>query len=450
MPRLAAWTALRSGSLAPLRELEAIARARGLDERDTALARKLLGVEIRRRATLRAILRHVDARLARNADLAAHLHVALAQVFFLDRVPEHAVRSEALDAVRRTLGPSKVRVAREAIEAAYALRREGCCNDPTRDVALRGLHLAESVFADPASHPLVWAEEALSMPAAIVKRWTARFGEARALELARQALEEPPLSLRVVRGEREALIAELGALGVPGRRGTHPSIVLAPSEHATAVLASVAFAEGRITVQGETALRAAEAVGARECERALDLCCAPGGKTAVIAASGARVVACDVSLAKLARARETLARLGVADGVALAATDGGAALRGERFDAVLVDAPCSNTGVLAQRPEARWRFGPQSKSELAALQTRLFDRAAELVRPGGRLVWSTCALESDENRRAVERFLARHAGWSLAAESESLPDAATTQSEGAGPIDGGYFARLVRSARDGG
>jgi 16S rRNA (cytosine967-C5)-methyltransferase len=196
-------------------------------------------------------------------------------------------------------------------------------------------------------------------------------------------------------------------------------------------------------VQGETALRAAEAVGAAAGERVLDLCSAPGGKTAVLAASGAAVVALDASPERLERARETLARLGLAERVELAVNAPGA-LAGERFDAVLVDAPCSNTGVLAARPEARWRFGPKTKRELGLLQARLLRQGAEHVAPGGRLVWSTCALDADENRRAVEGFLAEHAEFALETEQETLPDPATDQASGAGPVDGGYFARLAR------
>jgi 16S rRNA (cytosine967-C5)-methyltransferase len=114
--------------------------------------------------------------------------------------------------------------------------------------------------------------------------------------------------------------------------------------------------------------------------------------------SGARVIACDSNESRLERLRSTVQRLGVAERVEVLATDAGEALGTRTFDGVLVDAPCSNTGVLAQRPEARWRFGPASRAELAAIQTRLIDRAAELVRPGGRLVWSTCSIEPEENR----------------------------------------------------
>jgi 16S rRNA (cytosine967-C5)-methyltransferase len=429
---------LRAGLATPLREVERATRE--LDPRDRALVRKLVGTEQRRRGTLRAISHHIQPR-ALGADLAAHLHVALVQIFFLDRVPEHAVRSEMLDAVRRTLGPSRVRLARELLDAAYALRAEGRSGDPRRDLVRRNVHLAEAVFHDPSEHPLLWAEDALSMPAAIMKRWSARFGEERARELAEFALEEPPLSVRVVRGARDEIAQELGDSVRPG---AHADVLLAPASEAEHVTASAAFARGAVTIQGESALRAAEALGAREGEELLDLCAAPGGKTAVLAASGACVVACDVSDEKLARVDETLARLGLLERVELARGDAEDALGTRTFDGVLVDAPCTNTGVLAQRPEARWRFGPDSKRALVELQTQLFDRGAARVRSGGRLVWSTCALDADENRRAVDAFLARHAGWELELDAEALPDTATTQTAGAGPVDGGYYALLRR------
>ena len=119
----------------------------------------------------------------------------------------------------------------------------------------------------------------------------------------------------------------------------------------------------------------------------------------------------------------------------------------ELFDAVLVDAPCTNTAVLAQQPEARWRLGPASKRSLLELQATLLRQGADRVRPGGRLVWSTCALDPHENRRAVDRLLAERSELELELEeeAETLPDTATTADEGPGPIDGGYFARLRRS-----
>ena len=442
MPRLAAWSLLRSGSPTPLREVEAAAVARDLTPRDRALLRRIVGTEVRRRGTLRALVRHFAHRKL-SADLVAHLHVALVQAFFLDRVPDHALVSECLDAVRQTSGPAGVRAVHGILGNALRARVEGTSGDPCRDLVGRDLHLAEPFLRDPVEHPLLWIEDALSMPAALAKRWIARHGEATARALARQALDEPPLSLRALGIPRDALAEELRAATCTPRPGVHPDVLLVPPDQAEAALACPAFGEGRASVQGESALRAAEAVGAREGERVLDLCAAPGGKTAVLAAAGAHVTARDVSAERLERVAGTLARLGLAQRVELEVGDGRKAGPAE-FDAVLVDAPCTNSGVLAGRPEARWRFGPAWKRELVALQAELLAAGAGRVRPGGRLVWSTCSIDPDENRRQVDAFLAAGPGWTLEADAEALPDVDTDRERGAGPIDGGYWARLRR------
>jgi len=211
------------------------------------------------------------------------------------------------------------------------------------------------------------------------------------------------------------------------------------SEFTSSVMASAAFQEGRLTVQGETATAAAELVEARAGETILDLCAAPGGKTAVLAGTGASVVACDISVHRLERVESTCRRLGLLERVRLLESDGTAALGDERFEAALVDAPCSNTGVLGARPGARWRYGPKTKASLADVQRRLLAEAAERVRPGGRLVWSTCSLEPEENGQLVRAFLTAHPAWTLDAEALALPDPET------GPWDGGYAARMLRS-----
>jgi 16S rRNA (cytosine967-C5)-methyltransferase len=205
-------------------------------------------------------------------------------------------------------------------------------------------------------------------------------------------------------------------------------------------LRSASFARGEITVQGETALRAAELVEARAGERVLDLCAAPGGKTAVLAESGAAVVATDASAERLARLSATLERLSLGDRVEILPIDALDGAELSPFDAVLVDAPCSNTGVLAQRPEARWRFGPPSQHALAAVQVELLAHGARHVRPGGRLVYSTCSIEPEENQRRVVAFLETQPDFGLEHEFDALPDPRGER----GPVDGGYAARLRR------
>ena len=453
MPRFTAWRLLRSGSITPLRDVDAQAQDRGLDARDRGLLRRLIGTEVRRSGTLRAIVRRF-AKGKPSPDLSAHLHLAIVQALFLDRIPDHALGSETVRLVGDTCLPADMRNAKGFLHALLLSRTRGHTGNPRRDIIGRTTALDRDVFHDPIEHPLLWAEDALSMPAPLMKSWTSRFGPERAQALAIGALEEPELSIRVVKTSRDEVIAELAAIGIVARPAAHANILLTAADTAEAVVASSAMREGRITVQGESAMRAADAMQAQTGESILDLCAAPGGKTAVLLQSGARVTACDVSEEKLARLRATLERLSLIEQAELLISNGTSNLPPREYDGVLVDAPCTNTGVLAARPEARWRYGPKTKSELVGLQSRLLREGAERVRVGGRLVWSTCSLDPDENTRLVRAFLTEQPQFTLEEELESLPDnappASTTDSPTElttkvnGPIDGGYFARLRR------
>jgi 16S rRNA (cytosine967-C5)-methyltransferase len=438
MIRALAWRILRSGAPVVLREVDRAARENELDPRDRGLLRRIVGTEVRRRATLRA-LRDRFASGKPDADLSALLHVGFVQLFFLDQVPDHAAVAETVGVAREAFGAKKAGYVNAVLRAAIAARREGASGDPMRDLALRPWHFAEPVFPDPAVHPLLWIESALSLPAPLARRWIRRYGKERTKALAAAALVEPDLSLRTARGIA-GVDAALADLGCEPRSTEHPRIRLVQAKHAETVLASDLFRSGGISVQGETALRSAELLGASAGERLLDACAAPGGKTAILAESGARVVACDESVERLGRVRNGLARLGLLASVSLVAADAAAGIAGGAFDGVVVDVPCSNTGVLAQRPEARWRFGPASARSLEALQTRILEGAAACVRPGGRLVYSTCSLEPDENRKRVEAFLGLRTDFTLEEDLEALPDPMR-----AGPVDGGYAARLRRA-----
>jgi 16S rRNA (cytosine967-C5)-methyltransferase len=437
MIRRLAWEILRSGSTAPTREVAGVAAEAGLDARDRGLLQHLVATEVRRRGSLHALVKRF-AKGRPNRDLAAHLRLGLAQLFFLDKIPPHAAVSETVRAATETLGQSKGHYVNAVLRAALREHQETPSGDPRRDLVGRGTSFTEPVFADPEQHPYLWAEDALSMPAPLIKRWAKRFGREGAFELAHQCLDDPRLSIRVVSGEREAIAEELGRDGIETEAGLHSAILTASPRALSTLINSACFSEGRVTVQGEAALRAAEFGGAAQGERWLDLCASPGGKSAVIAASGAHLVACDVSGEKVTRLEETLQRLGLGAVVETIQLDKDKAPEGSAFDGVLVDVPCTNTAVLGRRPEARWRWGPKTRASLAEVQEMLLDRGAGLVRPGGKLVYSTCSLEPDENGRRMRSFIESHAGWALEAEEETFPQPLAST----GPVDGGYVARL--------
>jgi 16S rRNA (cytosine967-C5)-methyltransferase len=212
-------------------------------------------------------------------------------------------------------------------------------------------------------------------------------------------------------------------------------------------------------VQDAAASLPARLVAAKPGERVADLCAAPGGKTAQLAAAGATVLAVDRSAPRLARLRQNMERLGL--DVETMARDA-LTLEVEPFDAVLVDAPCSATGTLRRHPDVAWCKAPRDVEKLADLQRRLLDKAADLTRPGGRLVYCTCSLEPEEGERQIEALLARRPDLRrepvAAEEIGGLSEALTPSGDvrtlphhlsglGAGHdgMDGFFIARLVRS-----
>lgn len=485
MPRATAYEILRSRRKVSSRVVDRAAREHGLDARDRVLVWRIVDAEVRRRATLRTLV-HAFARGKPNRGVQTFLVVGLVQLFFLDGIPDHAAVAETVEAAKDVLGPKKAQYVNGVLRSALRARARGRSDDPRRDVPLRDLHLTEPLFHDPMQHPLLWAEEALNVPVALVKRWIKRYGRERAFELARSSLTMPDVSLRIVRGDRDdvarTLLAPLphsvpiastpssidastldtdahGAANedelaldtlapdatddatMPLRLGNHAAILLAPARAANRVVRSAPFTRGDVTVQGETSLRAAELVAARAGERILDVCAAPGRKTAVLAASGAHVVATDDDERRVEHLRAALTRLGLLERVEILVQDGTTGFEPASFDAALVDAPSSDTGVFASRPAARWRFSTDSQRALGELQMRLLTGAASCVRPGGRLVYATRSIEPEENQRRVRSFLAHHPEYVLDAEIEALPDPRGTS----GPVDGGYAARLVRS-----
>ena len=301
-------------------------------------------------------------------------------------------------------------------------------------------------------HPAMPEAVKLDLPDWVLPGFRFRFGERLAEEAA--AMEaEAPLDLRanLLKTTREAAAAALAAEGIETRPTAHsPWGLRLPSRRP--VTQTKAFLEGLIEVQDEGSQLIALLTDARPGMRVLDLCAGAAGKTLALAATmqnRGRITACDVSVPRLEGAVKRLARAG-ADNVErhlLEPGDRWAKRRAGQFDRVLVDAPCTGTGTWRRNPDARLRTTPTDLAELCAKQGEILAIGADLVRPGGRLVYATCSLLPEEDEAQVQAFLDRHPDFTVMPLAEAW---AAAEAPGAPPAEGPYLVTTpARHGTDG-
>jgi 16S rRNA (cytosine967-C5)-methyltransferase len=294
------------------------------------------------------------------------------------------------------------------------------------------------------------AEPWLDTPGWLEERWIAQYGEplATAIATAHRAMASVDLT---VKEDPHAWAERLGGILLPTG-----SVRLTER---TPIRDLSGYEDGAWWVQDAAAALPARLLAPQPGERIADLCAAPGGKTAQLAAAGAQVLAVDRSAKRLKRLEENLARLRLQ--AATRAIDA-EKLDEAPFDAILLDAPCSATGTIRRHPDVAWTKGEEDVSKLAGLQTRLLDKAAGLLRPGGRLVFCTCSLEAEEGERQAASFLDRHPDFSrrpvtpdevgglaecLTPEGDvrTLPCHLAVAGHDRGGLDGFFMARFVRA-----
>ena len=402
-----------------------------LADRDRALMRRMVATILRRLGTLGHLLsRLLDRGIPTDATRAqSALLIGAAQILWMD-VPDHA----AVD-----LSVRLVQSDRRA--AKYA----GLINAVLRRCAREGASIVEEV-----------KDETLDIPSWLVRRWIAHYGETTAREMAHAILHEPSLDLTVKSDAPQWASRLHGELLPTGtvRTVLQGSVTMLPG-----------FSEGQWWVQDAAAALPARLFGDVKNKRILDLCAAPGGKTAQLAQGGARVTAIDRSPARVARLKDNLGRLSLqAETIVADANewqgpddgfDGG-------FDGILIDAPCTSTGTIRRHPDVAWLRQESDVAALVALQERLLQRAAQLLRPGGTLVFCTCSLEPEEGEAQIAALLAANSALKRApvASSEVAGLKEILNTEGdlrtlpchlrhidprfAG-LDGFYAARLVKA-----
>jgi 16S rRNA (cytosine967-C5)-methyltransferase len=340
----------------------------GLDSRDAGLAARVVFGCLRFQAQLDFLIDRFSGRRAQfDAEVRIALRMGIYQIRYMDRIPRHAAVSESVELVKH---------ARKRSAAGFA------------NAVLRKVNDA----------PVAWPDRSveLSCPAWLLDRWDRQFGRDASNAIARAALEEPDL---YIRDSGEPRLWTGGELP-PGAR-----------------------------IQDIGSQSIVPLLDLRPGDSFLDLCAAPGNKTAQALESGVHAIACDVHWKRLKMLDEIAGCRRVALDATVSLPFAG------RFDRILVDAPCSGTGTLGRNPEIKWRLRPSDLESLHAVQVRILANAADRLNSAGRLVYSTCSLEPEENRNVVDNILAEHPALRLHEARQRLP--------GRDPGDGFYAAVLT-------
>ncbi|RKZ10109.1 hypothetical protein DRQ53_08350 [bacterium] len=341
---------------------------------------------------LRARYDHIiESHSKRSTKLAPEVRavfwVALHELVELDH-PPHAVVDEAVRVVTGT-------------GAGYA---RGFVNGLLRGVLRDGLRASFPDPADAVAYAMTWH----SHPQWLVRRWVEQLGQEEAIALCAANNERPRLCLRTSPGARDAVVQLLTAMEWESEEVTFlPDGLWMKTRVPPALLLDQAG--DRCTMQDAAAQLVAPLLAIDAPGLVLDLCAAPGGKASHLASllPNSTVIAADLARSRLGRLLPTLERLGLGDRVACVVADARQApFASGSFDAVLLDAPCTGTGVLSRRHDARWNRKPEDVQELAGLQRVLLSQALDLVRPGGVVLYSTCSLEPEENDEVVDFVLA--------------------------------------------
>jgi 16S rRNA (cytosine967-C5)-methyltransferase len=415
-PRLLAATLVNDVLLEGVSLTLALANLRRLDPEGMATAQSLAYGTLRHAGRLRFYLAALCDRPLTPLSLTGHLLVGLYELE-AGETPAYAVVNETV-----------------ASAAERHPRARGFVNAVLRNYQRRRAELEAVAAADPEARwnlPLWWLQR---LQAQYPDAWRG---------IVETQNRPPPMSLRVNR--RRGCVAEyldkLAAAGIMARQTGEYALTL---EHPVPVADLPGFHDGLVSVQDPGAQLAAPLLGARDGERVLDACAAPGGKTGhLLELHELELVALDSDAGRLVRVRENLDRLGFgttksASLVAGDAADTATWWDGSLFDRILLDAPCTASGVVRRHPDGKWLKRPEDAQQLVRQQRRLMDALWPLLKPAGTMLYATCSLFHEENADQVAAFLARHPD----ARAEPVPETHSGQLLPGPEMDGFFYARL--------
>lgn len=361
------------------------------------------------------------------------LRVALYQIMFLDRIPDHAAVNEAVEFVKKLQGQKPAdltnAILRNIIRSKNGIRYP----DPNEDV-------------------IGYLSTYYSHPAWMVKRYLERFGQEETEKLLIANNEKPYLTLRInaIKTNAEEFKHLLESVNLKYRPGKYLNEFV-QLQNLTNITAWEYFGKGYFNIQDESAGLACRLLDVKPGMNILDMCAAPGGKTAYLGSlmnNTGKITALDRYDGRLNLVRSNNTRLGLTC-VSTLEFD---ALNFESapFDRVLADVPCSGSGTLSKKPDIKWKKDVFDLRQMSEIQTKLINKAAALVKPGGAFVYSTCSIEPEENFFIVKKFLENHPDFKLDSAKNKFPDDIVDENgciqtyPHIHQMDGAFSAKLIR------
>lgn len=355
----------------------------------------------------------------------AYLLVGLYQIFLMDNIPPHAAANETVEAAKADLDQSRIRFLNGVLRNSLRKADEIQAKLHSQSLAIR------------TSHPDI-----------LVDRWTDELGEETATDICNWNNKRPPVILRVNhhRTTTKEYINQLSAAGIDAEiHSADPKnrFLILPTGISVPDLPG--YSEGHFAIQDPATIFAVDMLDLKHGLTVLDACAAPGGKTFACAEqmhNKGTIIALDRHDDRISMLRENAKRMRyscvkIHKGDATKKMGLANIENYGPFDRILLDVPCSNTGVLRRRPDARWRFSPERLRRLTGVQARMLNACSRLLAPDGVIVYSTCSLEPEENELQLDRWIDLNPNFKIESQSSLIPPDSNT--------DGAFAARLVRT-----
>jgi 16S rRNA (cytosine967-C5)-methyltransferase len=379
------------------------------------------------------------------------IRVAVFELIYSPGTPEYSIVNEAVE-IAKPAGKNK------QIGFINAVLRQITRHITDRQIQLNQANLKRTLpqspttgcqfdtcfLPDPAVQPADYFSTAFSLPKWLITDWLSEFGTEHTQQVCFASNRRPGIYIRpnTLKTTTQELAEKLSQAGIDATIERETEMIKLRSPRAITELPG--FAKGLFTVQDITASQAVRLLQPQPDWKIFDLCAAPGTKTTQLAeftGDSAKIIATDIDGSRLKMVKENTSRLGIKS-VSIIAYEQleHQAVEIGPFDAVLLDVPCSNTGVLAKRIETRYRLNPKAIEQLTRTQIELLHKAVRLgVKPNGKICYSTCSIQTAENNRLIKKFLQKHSDFTLESEQLILPSVNESDR------DGGYVAIITKS-----